>query len=92
MTSREKLRITFLIIIIICLVVGLYTSIKTDMKTVINNRVDLIYKEKYYKELISNEGSLSSEANKLKNPEYVARYAKEKYFYSALGEVIIRFN
>ena len=33
---------------------------------------------------------LKVDANKLQNPDYVARYAREKYLYSKDGEIIIR--
>jgi len=33
---------------------------------------------------------LENDVNKLEDPEYLARYAREKYFYSKNGELIIR--
>lgn len=45
------------------------------------------------KELISlkeKEEELKLDANKLQNPEYVARYAREKYLYSKDGEYILQ--
>ncbi len=53
------------------------------------------YKEKKELEeklvLLKEDGeSLSIDVEKLKDPEYVARYLKEKYFYSSDGEYIIR--
>jgi cell division protein DivIC len=40
--------------------------------------------------LKSDEEDLKAELEKLKDPEYVARYAREKYLYSKDGEFIIR--
>jgi len=40
--------------------------------------------------LKENGESLSIDVEKLKDPEYVARYLKEKYYYSGEGEYIIR--
>ncbi len=34
--------------------------------------------------------TLAIDVEKLKDPEYIARYLKEKYFYSGKGEYIIR--
>ena len=53
------------------------------------------YKEKkeLEKELISlkeKEEKLKVDANKLQNPDYVARYAREKYLYSKDGEYILK--
>ena len=33
---------------------------------------------------------LKVDANKLQNPDYVARYAREKYLYSKDGEIILQ--
>lgn len=54
-----------------------------------------IYKEKKelaakIAELSDEEEKLKSEVQKLKDPEYVARYAREKYSYSKDGEYIIK--
>lgn len=40
--------------------------------------------------LKDEEEVLNSDIKKLEDPEYVARYAREKYLYSKDGELIIR--
>ena len=40
--------------------------------------------------LKDEEDVLNSDIKKLNDPEYVARYAREKYLYSKDGELIIR--
>ena len=40
--------------------------------------------------LQNEEDVLNSDIKKLEDPEYVARYAREKYMYSKDGELIIR--
>jgi len=40
--------------------------------------------------LQDEEDVLNSDIKKLEDPEYVARYAREKYMYSKDGELIIR--
>ena len=59
--------------------------------------VDIIskYQEKksLEKELIAlkeKEEELKVDANKLQDPNYIARYAREKYYYSKDGEFIIK--
>ena len=46
--------------------------------------------EKELNILKEKEEELQVDANKLQNPDYVARYAREKYLYSKDGEIIIR--
>jgi cell division protein DivIC len=40
--------------------------------------------------LQEKEEELKVDANKLQNPDYVARYAREKYLYSKDGEYILQ--
>lgn len=54
-----------------------------------------LYKEKNSldEELVTlkeKEKVLKKDVEKLKDPDYVARYARERYFYSKDGEYIIR--
>ena len=46
--------------------------------------------EAKYNDLLEEEDTLSGDIVKLQDPEYVARYAREKYLYSKNGEIIIR--
>ena len=55
-------------------------EIKKDKSGLNNNLADLQEEEKV----------LNSDIKKLQDPEYVARYAREKYLYSKDGELIIR--
>ena len=45
-----------------------------------------------YKDKLSEEEELKSEINKLQDPEYMARYAREKYLYSKKDEIIIKIE
>lgn len=46
--------------------------------------------ENKYNELLEEEETLSSDIIKLQDPDYIARFAREKYLYSKNGEIIIR--
>lgn len=46
--------------------------------------------EKQLKELKDDEERLAMDVEKLKDPDYVAVYLREKYLYSSDGEIIIR--
>lgn len=46
--------------------------------------------EKELTVLKEKEEELQVDANKLQNPDYVARYAREKYLYSKDGEYILQ--
>lgn len=46
--------------------------------------------EKELRQLKEKEEELTVDANKLQNPDYIARYAREKYLYSKDGEFILQ--
>lgn len=43
-----------------------------------------------YTALLEQEETLSSDIVRLKDPDYIARFAREKFLYSKNGEIIIR--
>ena len=43
-------------------------------------------------ETLEEEDELKSQISKLQDPEYIAKYAREKYLYSKNGEIIIRIE
>lgn len=50
-------------------------------------------KENLEKKLVllkEKEEELQADANRLQDPDYIARYAREKYFYSKDGEFILK--
>ena len=62
------------------------------------SKIDKILEIREEKQLLENklvglqneQNELKSDIKKLEDPEYVARYAREKYMYSKDGEIIIR--
>ena len=46
--------------------------------------------EKEYVTLKEKEAELRVDADKLQDPDYIARYAREKYLYSKDGEIILK--
>ena len=46
--------------------------------------------DKKYVKLKEKEAQLRVDAGKLQDPDYIARYAREKYLYSKDGEIILK--
>ena len=42
--------------------------------------------------LTDREEELEADIKRLSDPEYIARFAREKYFYSKEGEIILRIE
>ena len=67
-----------------------FVSIFRDWLQIVDNTQQIASLTSYYDDLLKEEESLTSEVTKLHDPDYVARYAREKYMYSLPGEFIIK--
>lgn len=89
-SRKAKRRITILTFLLIALIVGLGASFFSTWTTILENKKQTTKLQNEYNELLEKETALKSEVTKLQDPNYVARYAREKYLYSKNGEIIIR--
>ena len=65
-------------------------NIFPDWLKIMKNKKEITLLESSYEELLDTEEALKAEVEKLQDPEYVERYAKEKFLYTKDGEMIIR--
>lgn len=91
-TKKDKRRLliwTILIFVMVSylsfFVINYWNKILTNYK--IKETLDI-----QYEKTLSDEKTLSSEVIKLQDPNYVAKFAREKYMYSKEGEIIIRIT
>lgn len=89
-TKKEKRRMIMISFLVISLSAFLIKSVFSDWVQILNNNRQIHVLTERKKVLLDEEASLRAETTKLENPEYVARYAREKYLYSAPDEIIIR--
>ena len=84
-------------IIVVFLFLG--TVILTLSYTLVHNlyhintlkkELELLEEKKLF--LLEQEDAIEADIKKLSDPLYIARYAREKYFYSRDGEIILRFE
>ena len=88
--KKRATRIATFGILSIILIIIISATLFTVFKDIISK-----YKEKneLKQELVSlqeKKEELETDVKKLEDPEYLARYAREKYFYSKEGELILR--
>ena len=90
--KKESNRYRYLVPIFSCviLVIALISTVINDWMQVVRNRTEIKEVNLKYEELLEEEASLNVEVAKLKDPDYIARYAREKYMYSKSGEIILR--
>ncbi|MGN1379874.1 MAG: septum formation initiator family protein [Bacilli bacterium] len=91
-TKKEKKRLFFISFIIIGLVFLLGFSVYKDFIIISKNRNQTNKLTKEYEQLLDEKKLLTSQVTKMQDPDYLARYAKEKYLYSKEDEVIIRID
>lgn len=88
--KKKATRIATFGILSIILIIIISATLFTVFKDIISK-----YKEKneLKQELVAlqeKKEELETNVKKLEDPEYLARYAREKYFYSKEGELILR--
>lgn len=81
--------IAFLLLAVIVFIIILISTVFGDVVQIYNNNKEAKELEKRKTELLEEEDSLNSEVIKLQDPNYVARYAREKYLYTKDGEKIL---
>lgn len=91
-SKKEKRRLFLITFLIVSLSAFLIKSVFSDWVQIMHNNKEIHTLNSQKKLLLDDEASLKAEVTKLENPEYVARYAREKYLYSMPDEIIIRVN
>lgn len=89
-SKKLKRRLLFLSSTFILLVGVLIATVFNDFVQIMNNKSQTSLLNIKYNDLLSEEESLESEITKLKDVDYVARYAREKFMYTLPNEVIIK--
>lgn len=91
-TKKSKRRVILISIFTISLISLLLVNIFSVWKQLLKKSEEKAFYTKELKRLQEEEEYLKVEVEKLKDPDYVARYAREQYLYSKDGEFNIRIN
>ena len=92
MSQKTTFRVTFHTIGLIISIVLCTTSFLTNGRQIVDNKKEMQKLEQEYQDKLAEEEELKDEINKLQDPEYMARYAREKYLYSKNNEIIIKIE
>ena len=87
--KKSNNRIGFLLFSVVIFLVILVSTVFNDVVQIYNNKKNTKELKEKYVELLEEEDSLNNEVIKLQDPEYVDRYAREKYLYTLDGEKIL---
>ena len=86
--AKRRLFFSFLIFVLILSYIS-YNTV-TYWKEILQNKKETKELKEKYNKLLSEKEVLETDVLKLQDPEYVAKYAREKYLYSKDGELIIK--
>jgi cell division protein DivIC len=89
MVKKYKLRVGFYLFLIAGILTMLGFSCFNIWTQIYQNERKVQELNEKYERLVDQEYDLSGQVNKLQDPEYVAKYAREKYLYTSDGEKII---
>lgn len=85
-----KFRLFFFFIIFGTFIGGLSYNFFSNVEKIMRIQSEKKELEDKLAELKEEEEVLNSDIKKLEDPDYIARYAREKYMYSKEGEIIFR--
>jgi cell division protein DivIC len=88
--KRKKSGLFFPLFMLSFTVVLLLSVVYNDVNSIIKKKTETTELSVKYNALLEEEASLNSEVTKLQDPEYIARYAREKYLYTKDGERILK--
>ncbi len=92
LSGKTKFRVTFLFIGLIIASVVFVSTAFSYVSQIGKTKKEINDLKITYNDTLSTEEALKDEINKLQDPEYMARYAREKYLYSKKDEIIIKIE
>lgn len=90
--KKNKARLVFLVPSASILSILMVVSIGSYWVQIVNKYQEKKYLDNKMVELKEKEDELRVDVNKLQDPDYIARYAREKYGYSKNGEFVLMFK
>ena len=92
LTKKSKRRVLLISIVTITLISLILVNMFSVWKQLLIKRQEKVFYAEELKKLQEEEAYLKVEVEKLQDPDYVARYAREQYLYSKDGELNIRIK
>jgi cell division protein DivIC len=91
-TVKTKGRMFIIFLFFGAIISTLSYTLLANLKQVNDMKKELTELKKEKVSLLEQEEATMADIKRLSDPLYVARYAREKYFYSKDGELILRFK
>lgn len=91
-TKKDKRRLLIWSLLIVIVFSYLSVFSINYWTQILSNKKEKETLEQQYLELLAKEEELNSEITKMQDPDYIAKYAREKFLLSKEGEVIIKVD
>jgi cell division protein DivIC len=89
-TSKTKRRLFLIFSLTLAVLIAFSFNVWKLFSQVIDKNSEAIALKEKIKQLEDEEAYLNVEVEKLNDPDYIARYARERYLYSKDGEFTIK--
>ena len=90
--QKTKFRVTFLLLGLIISSVFFVSQFFSYITQIMKTNQEINDLEITYNDKLHEEEVLNDEISRLEDPEYLAKYAREKYLYSKKDEIIIKIE
>lgn len=91
-SKKTKFRVTFLTFALIIASVVFVSSTFSYASQIYKTKNDIDALKITYNEKLNDEEELKDEINRLQDPEYMAKFTREKFLYSKKDEIIIKIE
>lgn len=88
--TKSRMIIIFLVFLVVICTLSYTLFLNVKQIVVLEKEMDKLTSEKNSLEL--EEVVIKEDINRLEDPVYIARFAREKYYYSKEGEIILRIK
>ena len=89
---RRKIKFLFAFVVFGVIISTLGYNLFSNVKSIYAMRIEKENLQNKIVELADEKEILEKDILKLKDPEYIAKYVREHYFYSKDGELILRID
>lgn len=89
---QARRRLFFVRPICLALIIVVLATLASKIIDLYQLNAEMAQKEKQYEDLQEESEYLKNEIVKLHDPEYLAKFARENYYYSTSDEIIVQVN
>ena len=91
-TKKAKGRMFIIFLFFISIIATLSFTLFSNLKQINDIKKERKYLIMEKEKLLEKQATLEADIEKLSDVDYIAKYAREKYFYSKPGEIVLKIE